>query len=712
MVDAAKTACKACAAGRYEHVEEQACKGCKVGTWDAAGTAASFECTECPHGHKCPHTTPAILDYTVKVQCEAGKYQNEGKWSICKDCPKGWRQPSAGQRACETCPAGTYHDQTRQSGACKNCHWGTFADATGHASCAGCAAGAYTEETGQRTCKSCPKGWHQATTGKSNCKSCAVGSYADQTARTKCKNCDTGKYHRQTGRTSASACTFAPTPSPSAVPSSSPSATPREGKPQHEWILSRETSIRVRVHFPQSKLVSLKDGEQINAWIKQGDPNHKSDQVWQMCYKKADGKGSFDTEGNNFHDRCKDKGPTVTVVRVKGTTLKVIGGYAGVSWKGPTKWDIGYTASPTSFLFSLTNKFRHGVVAEPELESRISHYGKEGPIIGHGAQFWVTSDMNTLQCYHLGSTYSCRVGMSMWELASAVRDGTDEEGAALWAACFSDFCYDREGNIDDLEVWYHASKSVVTVAIDTGTGTGASGLGGGRVGAMLANGVSWLDGSSLGGVVLGSQLGQVLERDSGTYNKEGDKKLWFDGGGFLDVGPKGITLSGKMGLTLALWIRFHSQVDEETSIIKLSDQPVERCGPDNSPTHKCRENGNLIEFTSWPLKPSGARMTIINEGDPRCNGASTEDECEQMKNKLWAIADGLRCSWYSHYSRCIEGVASEWDLIRKQSTHVTRNNRWFATTGNVVTLKTHPYFCDNDARQNACRTLFCINNVD
>ena len=56
----------------------------------------------------------------------------------------------------------------------------------------------------------------------------------------------------------------------------------------------------------------------------------------------------------DFHDRCDDKGPTLTVLKSQ-INGKIIGGFASVSWKSPVTAGI-HVSDDKSFIFSITDK--------------------------------------------------------------------------------------------------------------------------------------------------------------------------------------------------------------------------------------------------------------------------------------------------------------------------------------------------------------------
>ncbi len=101
--------------------------------------------------------------------------------------------------------------------------------------------------------------------------------------------------------------------------------------------------------FPGSALVDTAQGAMINGWI--GTPA----QLWKLCYTTA----LHTRSGVAFHTNCDFKGPSVSIAKVSySTETRVIGGYNSSSWFSPAMASYGNNSA--SFLFSVTNAFKHG----------------------------------------------------------------------------------------------------------------------------------------------------------------------------------------------------------------------------------------------------------------------------------------------------------------------------------------------------------------
>ena len=153
--------------------------------------------------------------------------------------------------------------------------------------------------------------------------------------------------------------------------------------------------------------------------------------MWTRCYSKEEDEAT----GRAFHTQCDGKGATVIVAKL--STGKVVGGYAGVSWALAA---FSYASSPTSFLFSLSNGFRHALI--DGMAAAAQYSGIDGPHFGQGGgygDFRIEANMNGGAC-NLGSTYKCRVR---------------SHGSST---CHQDFCGALDGwTIDELEVWHDAN---------------------------------------------------------------------------------------------------------------------------------------------------------------------------------------------------------------------------------------------------------------
>ncbi|XP_028392005.1 E3 ubiquitin-protein ligase TRIM33-like [Dendronephthya gigantea] len=92
---------------------------------------------------------------------------------------------------------------------------------------------------------------------------------------------------------------------------------------------------------------------------------------WQLCYRASrDG-----WRGEDFHRKCDDVGPTVTLVKCG---INVFGGYTDQSWK-PEAGFFGFKRSEVSFIFSLRNTNKEPKL--PPFKCQIYERQIEGAIV-------------------------------------------------------------------------------------------------------------------------------------------------------------------------------------------------------------------------------------------------------------------------------------------------------------------------------------------
>ncbi len=169
--------------------------------------------------------------------------------------------------------------------------------------------------------------------------------------------------------------------------------------------------------FVGGTMLSQSEMDQINGWI--GDPNAN----WTLCWK-----GSTDGfSAGAFHSGCDGIAGTVTVIDASG---KKFGGYTPLLWNHASAYR---TETPrTSFLFSLTNNFKH-------LPYRYTHdiyaHSAYGPTFGGGHDLTFYPNNGSSSYCNIGHNYQCRVG--------AYADNT----------CRTDFCGAYNFSTNDIEVY-------------------------------------------------------------------------------------------------------------------------------------------------------------------------------------------------------------------------------------------------------------------
>ena len=180
--------------------------------------------------------------------------------------------------------------------------------------------------------------------------------------------------------------------------------------------------------FPNSKIINTSNMTTINNWV--GSPKQR----WILCYQKTTQGDQIST----FHNHCDYRGPTITIAHLnKGqSNARIIGGYASMSWGGNTSW----IRTSNSFLFSITNNFKHSLRSTPHSNS-LYNRSNYGPTFGGGHDFTsgYSSYIGQNAYCNLGNTYTCRVG-----------SGT---------TCYNDFCGTRNPIINELEVYMMDNSS-------------------------------------------------------------------------------------------------------------------------------------------------------------------------------------------------------------------------------------------------------------
>ncbi|GBC01084.1 hypothetical protein RclHR1_04060012 [Rhizophagus clarus] len=91
-----------------------------------------------------------------------------------------------------------------------------------------------------------------------------------------------------------------------------------------------------------------------------------------------------------FHEYCDNKGPTVTIVRIKGSN-EILGGFNPCDWIN----DLNYSSADESFIFSLDRKNLENSIFSKVIDSKHAIYNspKYGPCFGGEG---ITSDFELL----------------------------------------------------------------------------------------------------------------------------------------------------------------------------------------------------------------------------------------------------------------------------------------------------------------------------
>jgi hypothetical protein len=127
---------------------------------------------------------------------------------------------------------------------------------------------------------------------------------------------------------------------------------------------------------------------------------------WELLYKAS--RDGFDA--TVFHDRCNNKGSTITIVQ--STDNYLFGGYTSVAWTSSGN----YAADSNAFLFTLTNP--HNIpptkysVPTTNTQHTVYHNAGYGPTFGAGHDLHVCSNSKSVNSSYSGfpSTFADTTG--------------------------------------------------------------------------------------------------------------------------------------------------------------------------------------------------------------------------------------------------------------------------------------------------------------
>jgi len=135
---------------------------------------------------------------------------------------------------------------------------------------------------------------------------------------------------------------------------------------------------REEVDFSGSTLLTIERMKVLSSWT----PHPK--QKWTLIYNAT--KDGF--ESKKFHEKCNNKGPTITLICSNGY---LFGGYTSVSWCSSG----GYVNDSNAFIFLLNNA-NGSLPTKFEISSPLDAIYNEtlGPTFGGGHDICVSSDAN------------------------------------------------------------------------------------------------------------------------------------------------------------------------------------------------------------------------------------------------------------------------------------------------------------------------------
>jgi hypothetical protein len=133
------------------------------------------------------------------------------------------------------------------------------------------------------------------------------------------------------------------------------------------------------VNYIDSQIINLKDAKLISKWIK-FMKQQKPEITYDFNLLVRGSRDGFDK--NIFHECCDNKGPTITIARVKGSN-EILGGFNPCSWVS----EKGYNESKESFIFSLDKNHLVNSTFSKIVDVRCATYNGEdfGPLFGSGS---------------------------------------------------------------------------------------------------------------------------------------------------------------------------------------------------------------------------------------------------------------------------------------------------------------------------------------
>uniref|UniRef100_A0A7S2EA53 TLDc domain-containing protein n=1 Tax=Ditylum brightwellii TaxID=49249 RepID=A0A7S2EA53_9STRA len=117
-------------------------------------------------------------------------------------------------------------------------------------------------------------------------------------------------------------------------------------------------------------------------------------------------------QASNFHAKCDNQGPTLTVIRT--TEDYIFGGFCDTPWSS----DGGYKSASKTFLFSLhcfsglsPTKMR---LKDGHASTAVCHNGFYGPTFGRGFDLYVGNEASTTSVSYtkVGGTYQYPAGLT------------------------------------------------------------------------------------------------------------------------------------------------------------------------------------------------------------------------------------------------------------------------------------------------------------
>ncbi|GBC03406.1 hypothetical protein RclHR1_05100002 [Rhizophagus clarus] len=173
--------------------------------------------------------------------------------------------------------------------------------------------------------------------------------------------------------------------------------------------------MKPKANVPQSRkpnfgstLIQRKHFPLFASWIDKEDSSHYGKKNIPYDFKLLYHSGRDGFDAASFHKNCDNKGATIWVAKIQGSTI-LIGGYNPLDWSGDRVWK--YTTD--SFLFNLADgkDISTTKVGYP----KIPNYGicceqNQGPHMGvlvcNGNNNWQNYDINAVNYPSIGIPYT------------------------------------------------------------------------------------------------------------------------------------------------------------------------------------------------------------------------------------------------------------------------------------------------------------------
>jgi len=162
----------------------------------------------------------------------------------------------------------------------------------------------------------------------------------------------------------------------------------------HKLIEILTEAERIDALFIGGTLLSAEQKKKLSEFC--GNTQQKT----ELLYKAS--RDGFDA--NAFHNRCDNKGPTITIVQ--STNNYLFGGYTSVAWTSSGSYAIDSNA----FLFTLTNPHNIPPTKYPVQPSTtqytVNHNSGYGPTFGGGYDFNICSNSNSVNSSYTNFHYT------------------------------------------------------------------------------------------------------------------------------------------------------------------------------------------------------------------------------------------------------------------------------------------------------------------